>query len=455
MADTAVKPAHTLALPLSPFFSLAKKMTLAVMNERLYLPSATETDVILHLAGKQHYLMQSAWMPSLEQLVKMQHASIFTQAEQAWADAFLRKVKASACEDEDYDEDSDEQKHLRMITFAVTKVFPYFRNEDSQLDRMLGGKVNKKATPKIIDILQKPAWIIKEESRLNRQSLPDVARTSKSRLDCLLSTTSHVALADISQTYEPVSLLGEALHGRNIVIIDKTVHHLMKGVPSPTYIKEGRHRWSLVNAFPLEQVEPIYLAALERNMQRAGLEIAYTHCKEMEDLRQQIELQELATRKEYHDKGFGFVWKGDDLCIYLTVPAHVLKDPEQAQYYFFRESKAFLRITDDDPIEYDEDIVFYDRYAHPFVDETLCTGDYSHESRLNSLPVEGQIAGRLIDARNILLYGYTGHHSYAPENLRTFTRNKISHTEVKRRHLPVTNLHVMGKKYRGDEDDYY
>ncbi len=490
-------------LPTAKVFSLASKVPVFLINERVYTleepGEPNENFYQLEKKGKQvrHSLVESATLSSLERLAQQQHAKDFDKLQMGYLQTVF---------EEGAGELENSNKRYVLLDFIVNKVFPYLRGkggDEKKLAKLLGIKIEKVEEPKTSE--QAPEKEPKEDpiikkivKEIEKEKLPGQKKRGKtklSKLDELLGGEPETVPS--GQDYTPDSMLGKALGGRNAVIVKGAVYYLAaaEGLPDESYVNIDGKNFTLVSEEKAADLKARYDFELSKQVRIDALKVKYAEQKRIGQLKNSdSSLEALLKKKSYKEEDFGFIF--DDgtydpeedggfrdsyheeesnyedgepsYWVFIQVPEHVLKMPEDEkndysyynygrkdsedsvdQYFHFDPVRLAVRVYVgvNGKITYDAYPATVEDYEHPFSGSgrfsEICMGDYDR-SKLSKLQEGEAIARLLIDGRKTLTSGYVS--DVAPNiHLSELSQNAITLAEVKKRKLPITNININEK----------
>jgi hypothetical protein len=491
--------------PEFPFFSLAKKTPIIIFQDRLYTASQDRT-----VAPNSNYLaindddsrkayhevIASASISSLEKLVRARHTTDFQKiAENYLKEVIEEKMLKSGSLNLEY----------QLLDFILNKVFPYFRSTGMsapRVEKLLGtnsvrstdAKKDKKSEKSIQqkqykpdkDTMQLLQNIEDEQFMVNH----DIDELKSKKLDTLLGLDVRWDIKNFSKEYEPESLLGSMLEGRNVAIIDNICYTLVstndKNHSKIVHI-DGKD-YALVSPKPLEEIIARYKFLLSKQVRKEALQLKMMREKNNNGISfGSINVCSIIKKEAYCESDFGLEKDTDSdvsadnnwqrsYYVYIQVPEHVLKVPDDyafndsdednddeysddderqrkkkgkrnERYFVFDDVKLAISvgIDEDGTIGYSDSPFTMDAYEHPFSDggsfDEICMGGYK-KSKLNRFSKEEAISKLLIDARNILLSGYISAKTNPNTPFEDFDDRRITLSEIRKRKLPITNINI-------------
>jgi len=353
-------------------------------------------------------------------------------------------------------------KDLDLSQLIFKQVFPYLMEEGYQdkVSELLGGEKRKKAAAnpqKNAKVSQRLEQIADETGieidklikQINEEDKEPVKRSKKQLdLDVLLGYKA-------PGPYEGSSLLGKALDGANVAIIDGAVYNLVAGADgSEKQVQIGDKIFSVTEAKRgSSEIENRFLTELGKKIRIDALEEHLSRDKIIDLLStQDVELLAMAGKREYDGEGFGFVQKGGACYAYLEVPAFAIRSQFDDNYYLFEKSRVGIKVwRERGQLGYDtgngwdkSGLVAIDNNNHPFLHNKtynfahFCTGR-------QSFPTSGKhngevIAKRLRRCREMLMFGYTNtdyRDSYKLRSNGYFTQNKTTLSKLKKLGVPI------------------
>ncbi len=466
-------------LPQQYVFGLASQMPIFLINDRVYSLDGTQESLRSNFfqtsdngSSARRGLVESATLASLEELTRAHHAKEYDKLE--------RKYLQDVVEERSH---SGEGGRHKLVDFIVNEVFPYFRGDgqsSARIGKLLGVRTavtgTKSSTPKS----QKPTGQSREETFVSKliggierekfQIGGDEEKKTK-KLDTLLGYDPRWDITEFPQDYDPTSILGQVLAGRNVAVVDNVFYNLVwtNSDQHRRVLNFGGKNFALVSPKPIDEVKTRYDFELSKGVRVGALKGRLAHDEQLKALAQRnSNLGELVKKKQHDEGGFGFIkddnYSPDDdsidggysdgdgptYLVFLDIPAHVLKYPDAENYYSFKGVRVAVPVfvNDKGTISYNAPISLNNSYKHPFVDGSeICLGDYSY-GKLSKLKRGEAVARLLVDTRSTIHSGYMEGDNplHRLENLEGY---RISLAEVKRRRLPITNInHERGRRRR-------
>lgn len=464
-------------LPQQYVFGLASQMPIFLINDRVYSLDGSQGNLRSNFfqtsdngSSARRGLVESATLASLEELTRAHHLKEYDKLE--------RKYLQEVVEERSHSGEDDRSK---LVDFIVNEVFPYFRGDgqsSARIGKLLGIRTVVAEDKKTKLKSHKPKGQSKEETFVSRlidgierekfQMGGDEEKKTK-KLDTLLGYGPRWDVTEFPQDYDPTSVLGQVLAGRNVAVVDNVFYNLVwtNSNEDRRVLNFGGKNFALVSPKPMDEVKARYDFELSKSVRIGALRHKLTQDEQLKALAQRnTNLGKLVRKKQHDEGGFGFIredryepegyinYEGDgpEYLVFLDVPAHVLKHPEKEEFYQFGSTRVAVPIFmgERGEISYDPPINLKSSFQHPFVDENyICLGDYSF-GKLNRLKNGEAIARLLVDTRSVIHSGYmTGENPL--NQLEDLSSKRISLAEVKRRRLPITNInHERGA---GDKDE--
>ena len=361
----------------------------------------------------------------------------------------------------------------KLIMFAVKEIFPYLRKDNSKsLDNILNTEieepgpkenteVNKTREKEINNYINERINKLKKDSKNNSKF--SIRQIKRNKLDEIFFGEP------LPEIRRDDSLLGKIIGSSNIEIDGNYVYLLkdtkrnadleIKGKKysintNPHYLKD------LKADFSLNIINKLSIDALKNNLKESEV---YQKLKN-----QSNDLDEICKKSKYHEKDFGFETLNKNLKLQLDIPEHVLESPHNHNLYRFKAHKIEITIgfqeIDYDPGFKNKKIMLtkgpygVGNESGPFYSSSgsLCMGLYSWENRKKGMTLGKSLAMLLIDARKVVLSGYTSTHITPHKELTEdyFSHKKISRKEVRRKNLPITNIKFDSKESGRYENDW-
>ncbi len=389
-------------------------------------------------------------------------------------------------------ESSRKEDNYKLLDFIVNKVFPYLRNktdDNSKINKLFGVEEAEEEIKKNSELQNEDqnkneeffSPLIKKIE--NEKFLTDKKKDKKQKvkkLDLILGYNPdlEVNIKDLPKNYTPESLIGKALEGRNIAIINNLVYHLIKNNDKKDNNRqtqilnfEGKD-YSLVSTIPVNELENKFYFELSKKVRIKTLKTKAANDKKIREfLQNNSDLESLVKKNEYREEDIGFIKRGDHYYVFLQVPQHVLKMPDNYQffnetyddsfsnektkkekrnrYYHFDKVRVAIKLfIDRGKIQYYRPVTI-ERYSHPFTKGpgygSICLGYYNFHN-LTSLEPCLAVATLLKDTKRTLLSGYVDAGTRPYRALELFGKRRLTLEEVKKRKLPITNINLVGQK---------
>lgn len=482
-------------LPQQYVFTLASQMPIFLINDRVYSLDGSQGSLRSNFfqasdngSSTRRGLVESATLASLEELTRAHHLKEYDKLE--------RKYLQDVVEERSHSGEGDRYK---LVDFIVNEVFPYFRSDgqsNARIGKLLGVRTVVAEDKKTKSKPQKPKGQSREETFVSKlidgierekfQIGGDEEKKTK-KLDTLLGYDCRWDVTEFPQDYDPNSVLGQVLAGRNVAVVDNVFYNLVwtNSNQHRRVLNLGGKNFALVSPKPMDEVKARYEFELSKGVRVSALRDRLAHDEQLRVLAQRnSDIGELVRKKEYSERGFGFIRDEDDwydedsgedhsglsYLVFLEVPKHALKAPKgydsdddeeyddngrrrkpQERCYWFDKTRAAVRVflNDDGNITYDKPTTVED-YEHPFMtgDTEICLGDYSF-NKLNKLKRGEAVARLLVDTKQTFLSGYTRANTPAAQELNEFDNRRITLSEARRRNIPVTNINLeKGRRHR-------
>ena len=477
-------------LPDSYAFKVAFQTPVFLLNDRMYVldeTQPTESAGVFQRTrdGKteRHCLVESATLSSLEELTYQHHLKDFDGAE--------RKYLGEVIEQRE-EQTSGENERYRLVDLIVNEVFPHFRGDGSgnpRLEKLLGVKgvakeshvasrKNKTTSSKINAFVSKLIKGIEKE----RFGGDGGKQRRVTRLDSLLGYEpgTEVAVSELPRDYNPYSLLGRILDGKNAAIIDGVVYHLSQSKNSQngqSLTFDGK-TYALVSPRPVSEVTERYGFELSKQVRINVLRTKLANDKRIQELElKDASLRGLVRKKEHKEGDFGFIRedKGESnpsYFVFLKVPKYVLRlaaedvnDPDYYydeaekectadRFYFFKPVRVATRVSlQGDDITFDEPVTV-EAYDHPFTGNageycSICLEEYNFDKLYEGDLKRGEaVAKLLVDTKHVLMSGYLDGDTTGISRLEEYEKNRIYPGEIKRRNLYVSNVKLASRGSR-------
>jgi hypothetical protein len=436
-------------------FGLAKKTPIFIVDKKLYYCTNHDASPDFFIKDNNSKELRVMEGPSLEAVERIS-AKIIEKDCQKFQEEFVAEELTRLNNTGAYDPKAT-SGYKKLVMFTLKEIFPYLRKDNSkELEDVLeitseeAKPIEEDKTPdkkyerKIEDYVAKR--ILELEAIQNRMQIQrPPKKISEERLDRLFFRTNP---ADFHEDKENTdNSLFTRLIGCPNFAVDKNYFYSLERTSLDAEnlnIKGAKYRLSA--PYPILELQRNFSAEIIKGLSIEALRNKLKDSKEFEELKKQRnDLENLSSRKEYHEKDFGFKRYSDQdnvLFVYVDVPEHVLEDPGYKQLYRFDRHELGVTITLDNN---NNPVLnagpFCSGYADgPFYGSVggLCMGNYSR-GYFGSMPFGKAVAKLLIDARNVVLHGYTArvgpHHK-----LETYGSRIISPSEVEKRNLPITNI---------------
>jgi hypothetical protein len=395
----------------SPVFQLAKTNPVFIINDRLYY-------------GKTKSEIKEG--PKVEVLERMALKSIYT-GHRSEVNEFLKsQTRTKSNEGKSSYKDN-------LAQFAMSEIFPYLRKEEDskKIAEVLGVESGEEKAPcqtseEKEDIKKYVQEIISsfKAGKINFRNL---------RIDSVLGSgkpsrgqIAESCLSRVSDGYD-WGIYGDNFYGLNIVTGNGD-------------LKIGGRSFNLS--------KPQLLGVAKEKYARKFLELILEKSLESFVLEKGICLKPKSkgTRmQEYHEGDFGFKKRGRELIVYVDVPSHVLRTPGTDNYYRFSAHKLgiIIGLCDGKPILEHNPFPLVNTAGPFYGNSYLCMGDYS-TGYFSRMKPGKSFAKLLIDARNVVLRGYTSRCNPI-STLGCFENRRVSLSTVKNNGWQVTNQ--LGRRY--------
>lgn len=475
------------ALPEQYVFNLASQMPIFLINDRVYTlgePDANLKSNFLQISddngSTKRALIESATLSQLEELTKAHNSGEFNRAQTNYLKGLL--------EDKSDVNDNDQYK---LLDFIVNEVFPHFRKDggDSRVAQLLGAKegVDKEGARKAktyeTDAKKNP-FISKLIDKVEKEKFKR-RESGKKKLDSLLGYDYRWDFSEFPKNYEPNSLLGKILEGRNVAVVDNIFYNLVQSGSDrhKKILNLNGKEYILFSPKPFGEVKERYDFELSKVVKIDALNDKLTRDSDLSELAaRNADLASLARKQEYKEGDFGFIKEeynndGDySYWVFLQVPKHVMKMPDDydfddggedwdyghdrpkkrskrktERYYLFDKVRVAVKVyIEGGKIYRCDESVTVENYNHPFAHGgdfgEICLGDY-HFGKLNRLEKGEAVARLLVDTRQTFTSGYVDGGTTPIHSLEDYEDNRITLSEAKRRNIPVTNVN-LGKHRR-------
>ena len=395
----------------SPVFQLAKTNPVFIINDRLFY-------------GKTKLEIKEG--PRIEVLERMALKSIYT-SHRSEVNQFLKEqTKTSSLNSESSEVDN-------LIKFTMSEIFPYLRKEENseKIAEVLGvdsfeEKTVRQTSGEKKDIKQ---YVTKIVSAFPLGKI----NFKNTRIDSVLGSGKS------SRGQITESCLSRTADGCDWGIYENNFYGLNL-VTGQGDLKIGGRSFSFSKPQSLEVAKEKYAQTflgliLEKKLENFILENGISLESE----------EKVASKPQYHEGDFGFRKSRRDLTVYVDVPDYVLRNPITNNYYKFSAHKLGVVISwsGGKPVLKHNPFPLV-RTAGPFYgDSYLCMGSYS-TGYFGRMEPGKAFAKLLIDARNVVLRGYTAN-CHPIYSLEEFGDRRISPSYVKSKDLQVTN-HLRGRE---------
>ncbi|MBI5066291.1 hypothetical protein HZA97_08710 [Candidatus Woesearchaeota archaeon] len=454
-------------------FSLATKTPVFVINDRLYVlgeeGNNLEQDFFQTTKqGKKttHKLVESASLNSLEELAETHFFKEFEEFRNNYFKKVINEIEGTKVS-----ENYPYEQNVKLVDFIVNKVFPHLRNKeqnDEKLENILGIKRVKNNISEVKEnyVRNESLFItelIKKVSQQKFQTKKNKKRKT-TKLDFILGfdQNSNVDVSKFPEDYKPNSILGKVLEGRNVAIINNEIYALIKTENNGDQsINISETNYSLVSPISLDLVKAKFSFELERKLMLETLKVKVAESKKVNEiLGRDSKIKELLEKTIYEEEDFGFMKEGNHYYVFLKVPEHVLKMPDdyvyfngqrnkdKNKYYRFGETKIGVRIFFDGLNTSEGQPRLLDNYTHPFtggMNQHVCLGNYNYTATY-MLEQGLNVVTLLKDTRRTMLSGYVSGGTKPINPLERFEHKRISLEEIKKLKLPITNINLKKNK---------
>jgi hypothetical protein len=436
-------------------FCLARKTPLFVIDERAYYCGGDDRE---NFFREKKAILGVKEGPCLKALENLSYARLNGECEKYKEDFLKSETKRFKKGEEDFKE------HDNLAEFVVKEIFPYLRKDsDELLDKVLETKEqvakkpdkNKEPDKKIEKERRREIeeYIQKRTAELDIEPIRQKKAQRNSRLDSLLFNRR------LSESKSSDSLFVKLLGESNFAIADKKVYELSKASAGGDLEIQNR-RYNLVYFCDLEELAKKYSQAVMNSLSKKALiDRLEDDCESFAFKTEKTDAKTICSKREHHEKDFGFIKGGNFITVYVDVPNYVLKSPHNHNLYLFSKHRLGIKIRFNDyskkPILMESPHSLSD-IDGPFYggDRSLCMGSYTHGYFSRMLPGKA-FAKLLVDARNVVLHGYTSRcHPRAYLDDDYFYSRRISPSELKRRKLPITNASYSKGTKTADSYDY-
>ncbi|KYK25918.1 hypothetical protein AYK26_01415 [Euryarchaeota archaeon SM23-78] len=454
-------------IPKTFFAKLAEKPPFVIFQNQVYqIAEGKSRDGFVRAGKLELGLYPSTTLDELEKFYLGLNSEEIFHYKKSFIEERLKQEMKSNREMQKY---VDENKVLRFILYEV---FPLFMEDRDGVDALLKGETieedkQKKSIDKLVmdavdrDELKVDVSQIKQELlqelRPPEAQEPELTPEEDLELDSLLTNyykqTGILEQKPVAKRKKqsPDTELTNILGNNDVLVFKGLVYRLspFKGEQG-ICINIGKQNYSLIQHTTVDEVEYAYQNKLEAQFNVQAVDEFEEQINQIRELKEQNKaLEKFFEKTEYDAGNVGFKKHGSDYYVYAHVPEHVLKDvknPSEDRYYRFGKCRVAVRVyynRDKDRFEVGDPRVI-ETYSHPFLSyydpwQTICMGTYSR-SKLGRLDDASKVATLLSDARNVLLSGYT--QSCGPyHRAGNFSNRKISKEQIKRKKLPITNVH--------------
>ncbi|MBI5066287.1 hypothetical protein HZA97_08690 [Candidatus Woesearchaeota archaeon] len=462
-------------------FDLASKMPVFILNDRLYILGEAQENLkenFFQTTEKRkktvHGIVESGSLKSLEELAE----SHFSEEFEKFQNKYIQEVI------KEKEESSERKENYKIVDFIINKVFPYLRTasgDNSKINELFGVKetekeIQKESELKNEDQNKNEDFISQIIANIENEKFSENKKKKKKqkvkKLDLILGYDPDLEVdrRDLPKNYSFESLLGKVLNGRNVAIINNTVYHLTKSskAKKSQVLNFSGTDYFLVTPMPVQELKNKCYFELSKKVRIKTLKTKAANDKKIRDLLENnSNLESLVNKKEHWEEDFGFIKEDGSYSVFLQVPKHVLKMPEDYKFYYeypddynheakknnrnryyqFEEVRVAVQLfIEQGKIKYNHPITI-ESYSHPFAytNRSICLGQYNYYE-LNHLESGLAVATLLKDTKRTLLSGYKSGETKPVNPLEKFGHRKISLDEVKKRNLPITNINLRGKK---------
>ena len=465
LVDRDMRIISTGEIPRNYIFNMATEMPVFLIDDHLYYLSEEKNKSLasnfFQVSKRRKYaLLESASLVSLEELTVRHEAEKIDTLEKRYSKA-LSKQNQQKLNIREY--------NYKLINFILTEVFPYFRttnnttNDDNGEDGSQVLDEEKTLDAIASNLISK----VKKEKFNNDVEKGKVTKSTK--LEELLEDEKKIINHGDYVDYEPSSVFGRVVHGRNIAIIDEIAYNLEKDEERSLYeflYKLQKRKKLVLNLdgktytvgyqIDISKVMKKYYFEVYKQVRLDALRKNLHQDKTLRDLiRNNEKFEDILKKREYSEDGMGFVLNDEtypDYFVSLNIPAHVLKMPDIERYYYFTSAKVAVKIyiNRQGEVAYDTPPIILGNkfYEHPYIMDSnkICLGRYSYDNRLKGLNRGEAIAKLLLDAKNTLVFGYFNEdNKNSRETLKQFENHRISYNEIVKRNLPITNSKIEKK----------
>jgi len=372
--------------------------------------------------------------------------------------SFQDRFISQQLKDENYNaRGSVSEQSKKLIMFAVKEVFPYLRRDSSKLDNFFDGRGQNNDSGNDCNTQSKEDdKFYKEIKKSIESKLQDLQQDTRIDMRSKESNLDKILFGGIiSESLVSDSLLNRVMNGANFAFYQGKVFVLMD-VRERENISIGGKKYSFSpTEYYLTDIKQIYASEVVRMLSIDALENKLRGSSEYERLKKQkSDLDDILKKVSFEEEDFGFIRREDNsVDVYVTVPEHVLKSPHDSYLYHFNSHKVALTLCNyEGNIQICNSPHALSAASGPFYPSggrNLCMGSYS-TNYFSEMAKGKAIAKYLLDARNVVLHGYTGNgrpHRYL--NSEYFSSHRISAADVQRKGLEITNANYIhgGKQY--------
>jgi len=427
-------------------FSIASVAPVVVIDERLFTAeeNGSNAEGYMKFYNSSYSLRESMRADALEKIFRRHNQQYISRLEESFYREALKEVKKS---DEDL-------KKNKALNFILNNVFPHLR-----------GRVDATGSSAVKIRAREKKEYSEEKADPYIESL--IKKISSERCDARFFYADENPEPD----YLPTSILGKSLMGTNVLIKDQNLYKLIRTIRPDGWnvsLSANGVAYRTSNEISLKGLEELFRFNFEKDLKIQFLKEKLA--KDTEWRRIQSNVKSLINAQEYTEKDFGFRRRSSsEYDVFLNVPEFVLKDVDRVygwndsygqdrrsgeSYYYFDGTKVCVRVScSERGIDVQYTPFTTTAYGHPFTglygrreygdevsDKSICMGNYS-VSRLTRLDKGHSVAKLLVDAKNVLMYGYQP--GVTPRvHLSEFSSKKMSLSEISRRGLKVTNTAV-------------
>lgn len=346
--------------------------------------------------------------------------------------------------------------YRKLVQFAMKDVFPYLRKEnDRALNEVLETSNELKLEEKGNGDYEKEienyvSDRIKEVER-KRKTHREIQETKIDRLDRILLN------GNFSRSTFQDSLFMELMNGYNFGIYGQR-YFTLANVDRNENISVGGNKYALILAGDFAKLRDDFTSEVVNGLATEALRYKLQDSEEFRKLRsERSDLDVICSKTSYHEIDFGFEKESDNFTIYVDVPEHALKDPINGQLYRFEGHKLGLSISSGGNFQIMGGPHSVGKLVSgPFYNgggSALCMGNYTL-GYFENMTRGKAIAKYLVDARNVVLHGFSNSAIRAFHPLERFANNHITRAEATRLEIPITNETYEGG-VRNNERDYW